>query len=243
VGWLAALALLVAAGVCVTVAIQPAPPAPVVFPPSVVFDAVHLNLGELEQNTTAPLQYQLTNHFNEPVQLLQATAGCSCIETKLSHKELQPGESATIDIKYQTGKQRGAVVGEVHFLFRNPDGLDVYHRLTYQATVKTDVKFAPGLEPWTIGTSGKQLIKVTSQEQGQHFKTELVFINHPAFAANVLSQNHGVIALELVYTADPTEQPSVTTRPIYLTINSNSSQEPSVIVPLKFVDSTNSASP
>lgn len=63
-----------------------------------------LNLGQVEKNSSVPVEFEFTNSSEQEITILEAKGSCGC--TNVSHPKtaIAPGESASITASFKSGK-------------------------------------------------------------------------------------------------------------------------------------------
>lgn len=74
------------------------------YPNAVVDKATH-DFGMLDPHTTASHEFKITNNGTDPLALDIGDTGCKCTTGKLQNGLLQPGESTTVKLTWNTGYQ------------------------------------------------------------------------------------------------------------------------------------------
>lgn len=140
-GGLVCLGLAGAAGY---VALSPAKPAPEAPPPPalVVEQPVH-DFGVVGQMETLHTEFRLVNRFPIAVTIKELLKGCSCAHAAISPERLEPGQTATLTVVWQTGGRRGKA-SEVVTVFALPDGEGpVTVQVRLKAQIQPDVRYEP----------------------------------------------------------------------------------------------------
>ncbi|MFZ5554838.1 MAG: DUF1573 domain-containing protein [Bacteroidota bacterium] len=65
------------------------------------------NFGKIKQNTTNNFSFKFTNTGDEPLIITNATGSCGCTVPNYPKEPIAPGKSATIDVEYKPGLQKG----------------------------------------------------------------------------------------------------------------------------------------
>jgi len=77
--------------------------------PEMTFEATEIDYGEIEQGADPLRIFHFTNTGNEPLQIKHAKGSCGCTVPKWPKEPTFPGESGTIEVRYDTKR-----VGKFH---------------------------------------------------------------------------------------------------------------------------------
>ncbi|MDA3883800.1 MAG: DUF1573 domain-containing protein [Bacteroidales bacterium] len=69
---------------------------------SLVFDHIVYDYGTISQGSDGACQFTLTNNGDNPIILSNVKASCGCTIPTWPRTPINPGESAVIDVKYDT---------------------------------------------------------------------------------------------------------------------------------------------
>lgn len=70
--------------------------------PVISFEKTTHDFGTIEQNGNGTYAFVYTNEGKEPLQITNAKGSCGCTVPKWSRDPLPPGETAEIEVKYDT---------------------------------------------------------------------------------------------------------------------------------------------
>lgn len=110
---------------------------------SLVFDEKIHDFGEIdEMGGKAVNRFRFTNRSEEPVALLYARTGCTCVTATVPKRPVNPGETAYVEVSYDPEYRPGHFSKEIAVISETSKGKE-YNRIW----VKGDVK--PGRHPIT----------------------------------------------------------------------------------------------
>lgn len=66
------------------------------------------DFGKIKQNSTNRYSFKFTNTGDEPLIISDAAGSCGCTVPNYPKEPIAPGASATIDVEYKPGVQKGA---------------------------------------------------------------------------------------------------------------------------------------
>lgn len=72
-----------------------------------------VDLGRQKQQLTATAAVKLTNNGTKPVDILHVSADCSCTAATPKERTLQPGQSTTLDVSFETRSYQGEITRRV----------------------------------------------------------------------------------------------------------------------------------
>ena len=75
------------------------------------------DIGQVKQGTSTDVKYSLNNTSSKPLKIVEVSTTCGCTTTKLSRRELEPGESASLVLTYNSGTSRGSVQALAYVLY------------------------------------------------------------------------------------------------------------------------------
>lgn len=70
--------------------------------PEMTFEATEIDYGEIEQGSEPLRVFNFTNTGTEPLQVKHAKGSCGCTVPKWPKEPIFPGESGTIEVRYDT---------------------------------------------------------------------------------------------------------------------------------------------
>ncbi len=80
--------------------------------PEMTFETTEVDYGEIEQGSDPLRTFNFTNTGNEPLQIKHAKGSCGCTVPTWPKEPIFPGESGTIEVRYDT-KRIGKFVKRV----------------------------------------------------------------------------------------------------------------------------------
>lgn len=89
--------------------------------PKMSLESSEVDYGEIEQNSDPLRSVKFTNTGNEPLIILNAKGSCGCTVPTYPREPIAPGESAEIEIRYDT-KRLGAINKTVKVTTNDPEG-------------------------------------------------------------------------------------------------------------------------
>ncbi|MFK8057387.1 MAG: DUF1573 domain-containing protein [Saprospiraceae bacterium] len=96
------LALLILCFSVVAVNAQDAAPAASVDGPDMNFETTEIDYGTIAQNSDPLRVFKFTNEGTEPLVIKHAKGSCGCTVPSYPKQPIAPGESATIEVRYDT---------------------------------------------------------------------------------------------------------------------------------------------
>ena len=72
--------------------------------PQMVFEALVMDYGEIEKGSDPLRKFHFTNLGTEPLVIKQAKGSCGCTVPDYPKEPIMPGESSTIDVRYDTNR-------------------------------------------------------------------------------------------------------------------------------------------
>jgi len=85
-----------------------------------------INLGTIKRGQTARATATLQNPGSSPIHVDRVEASCPCVQVKMDHLHVTPGEDATVTVEFDPAEEpdfRGSLA--VEYTGRSPDGLVV----------------------------------------------------------------------------------------------------------------------
>ncbi len=123
---------------------QPASTAPVTGP-EMTFESTEVDYGVIEQGADPLRTFNFTNTGNEPLQIKHAKGSCGCTVPTWPKEPIFPGESGTIEVRYDT-KRVGKFVKRVTLTTNEGDGEQGNQRvLTIKGTVNKKAEEPDGV--------------------------------------------------------------------------------------------------
>jgi hypothetical protein len=103
--------------------------------PEMTFEATEIDYGEIDQGSDPLRVFNFTNTGNEPLQIKHAKGSCGCTVPKWPKEPIFPGESSTIEVRYDT-KRKGKFVKRVTITTNEGEGEEGNQRVL---TIKGNV--------------------------------------------------------------------------------------------------------
>ena len=126
--------------------------------PEMTFESTEINYGEIE-NGSDPLRiFHFTNTGNEPLQIKHAKGSCGCTVPKWPKEPIFPGESGTIEVRYDT-KRPGKFTKRVTITTNEGEGNEGNKRIL---TIKGNVK-KKAEEPAGVPESSPSILSPNGQ--------------------------------------------------------------------------------
>jgi Protein of unknown function (DUF1573) len=116
--------------------------------PKMEFQNTTIDYGTVAQNSARERKFTFTNTGNEPLIIKSAKGSCGCTVPTYPKEPIMPGESATIDVNYDTNRV-GAFTKTVTIVTNETSD-------THTLTIKGDVKGEPKQESVPAGSNGLQ---------------------------------------------------------------------------------------
>jgi hypothetical protein len=203
------------------------PPAPGLIPDKAVHQA-----GEIGQGETVHLAFALKNTYPAPVEIKSVTAGCSCQQTAVERRYLEPGDQTTVSVQWMVGSRRGPVFDAIMVLHTipGPRGQVAEGRmaLKIEANVAPDIEYSPKELKFEGGRPGIARITLAPGRQPR-FKVLRTYSNSKAIVAVQDAQRREV---EVRYT--PTGELDFGTG-VYIGVETDSKNEPHMRIPVSVV--------
>lgn len=73
--------------------------------PKMVFESTEIDYGTIAQNSDPLRVFKFTNKGNEPLVIKHAKGSCGCTVPSYPKAPIAPGESATIEVRYDTKRE------------------------------------------------------------------------------------------------------------------------------------------
>lgn len=73
----------------------------------ITFGGYKHDFGKIKQNSTNNYSFKFTNTGDEPLIITGATGSCGCTVPNYPKEPIAPGKTATIDVEYKPGTQKG----------------------------------------------------------------------------------------------------------------------------------------
>ena len=98
--------------------------------PDVQTDEVLFDFGYAQHQQTITHIFKLKNVGNQPLDILDVDSSCSCTAALLSEKTILPGETAEIEVKFETEYRRGRQISTVKVRTNDSDTPIIHFTLT-----------------------------------------------------------------------------------------------------------------
>lgn len=83
------------------------------------------NFGDIKQGDVVSYDFKITNNGGDVLKILDVRASCGCTAAQPDKKELQPGETTTIKVTFNSRGRKGAQVKTVRVLTNDPEKKDL----------------------------------------------------------------------------------------------------------------------
>lgn len=114
--------------------------------PIMTFEVTTVDYGKIEKDSDPVRHFKFTNTGNEPLIIKSAKGSCGCTVPTYPQEPIMPGESANIDIRYDT-KRVGMFTKTVTLTTNEtPD--------THTLTIKGEVNAPPSQESVPVSNGG-----------------------------------------------------------------------------------------
>jgi hypothetical protein len=92
----------------------------------------HINLGEVKKGESVTFQYELINAGTEDIQI-EIVSGCECTTLDWPRKKIKPGESAVVNVIFDSTEKEESETVDVDITYKNTDvnGDQRFKILTY----------------------------------------------------------------------------------------------------------------
>jgi len=92
----------------------------------------HINLGEVKKGESITFQYELINAGTEDIQI-EIVSGCECTTLDWPRKKIKPGESAVVNVIFDSTEKEESETVDVDITYKNTDvnGDQRFKILTY----------------------------------------------------------------------------------------------------------------
>lgn len=72
--------------------------------PAMKFETMEIDYGKIDQNADGTRKFKFTNTGTEPLVIKNARGSCGCTVPTWPKEPIMPGETSTIDVKYDTNR-------------------------------------------------------------------------------------------------------------------------------------------
>jgi mono/diheme cytochrome c family protein len=88
--------------------------------PKIVFDAETFDFGKVEDGIQIEHKFKVTNSGGSLLKIYNVDASCGCTTPEMHKRQLQPGESATLDVIVDTTMKQFSVTKTIHVDSNDP---------------------------------------------------------------------------------------------------------------------------
>ena len=132
-------------------------------------EPLHINFGRLSQGDTVSAEFVLTTHYEGRVDIRDVGAGCSCQETNVTKRSLEPGEHAVVFVKWNVGSRRGPIQDAIwvnHSIPPKPGEVEAklpwQMRLRLLADVRPEILYEPQAVSFQGGVPGTATVQLAA---------------------------------------------------------------------------------
>ena len=103
----------------------------------VTYKVEHIDLGEVKKGDKVSFQYEITNTGNEDIEI-EIVSGCECTTLDWPRNKIKTGESASIDVVFDSTEKEESETVDVDITYKNRDpktGDQYFKILTYSFTL------------------------------------------------------------------------------------------------------------
>ncbi len=107
--------------------------------PKITVEPKIFDFGEVEFGKTVEHIFEVKNSGNEPLEINRVSTSCGCTKAKIDKEKLEPNESATLLVTYDSGAMGRTIIGKKveRFIYvRSNDPVDPQVEATIYARVK-----------------------------------------------------------------------------------------------------------
>ncbi|WP_337871798.1 DUF1573 domain-containing protein [Ignavibacterium sp.] len=83
------------------------------------------NFGDIKQGDVVSYNFKITNNGGDLLKIIDVRASCGCTAAQPDKKELQPGESTTIKVSFDSKGRKGSQVKTVRVITNDPEKSDI----------------------------------------------------------------------------------------------------------------------
>jgi hypothetical protein len=105
-----------------------------------LIDREEIDLGELLQKQDVKGTFRLTNGFSQPLKVLGVHTSCGCAGYTLDSRELAPGESARLELAWNTETARNRRSVHAQVFYRLEDGSQATCLVTLKGIIRPDIE-------------------------------------------------------------------------------------------------------
>jgi hypothetical protein len=146
--------------------------------------------GDLHQGDIVELEYQLTNQSAQTTFIRHIQESCSCAKVDLRKKELLPGESTALRVRWDVGKGRGRIAQDLAIVFAYGSGPNEWASVSMRANIIPDLGFSPSHLEFRLGDDVSRSSRTVQFQAIADPACGVVAVNvtHRAFSA-LLAEN------------------------------------------------------
>lgn len=122
--------------------------------------AIH-EFGVAGQMETLRAEFRLVNRFPTAVDFTDLLRTCSCAHATVAPERLEPGQSATLTVEWQTGNRRGKA-SEVVTVYAVGEEGPIAVQVQLTAEIEPDVRFEPSEARFTRGETTTTVVQFSS---------------------------------------------------------------------------------
>lgn len=201
--------------------------------PELWTNATVVDHGDLFQGQEVHTEFQFENRYSEVLEITDVYKSCGCSEAVFSARVMNPGERASVQVVWKTGRTRG----------RNSIAVDVFYSVgtstAQRKSLRIEGNVVPDIvcRPEKLTFDGKKKeVQLATLAAGRMatFSIGKAYCNHPAFKV----ETSGANTIKVVFDGDtPVFADGAAPR---LIIETSSPNEPQMFVPLEIVRSQGS---
>lgn len=109
--------------------------------PNIIFEEYLYDFGQADRGETITHIYKFKNSGKKKLIISKVRSSCGCMAALLSDKEIPPGGTGQVEVKFDTGRRRGKQMHTVYVHSNDPD--EPLVKLNLSGTVKTYVTISP----------------------------------------------------------------------------------------------------
>jgi hypothetical protein len=181
--------------------------------------------GLLYLGQQAQTQFEMVNHYSQPLRIVDVFKSCNCSEASFSSPELGPGQKGQLQVVWTTGRSRGSISIQTVVKYKLADGSLHSKSFTVAAEVVPDIHCKPDKLQFDGPRAETQIVRLSAGRMSQ-FTVKAAYCNHPAFKANLRGANAIEVAFDGV---TPVYSNGLEPR---LIIQTDSPNEPQLVLPV-----------
>jgi len=191
-------------------------------------EAVH-DFGELSQGDVVSCEFQLVNHFHEPLSIRDVIRSCGCSRAECSADRMAPGEKLKINTEWHVGTNRGPSGVILTVVAAFPDGRTTATELRMTGKIIPDIEYLPARLEFGPTATTKQVVFFPGRLS--EFTLKRVSCTHRAFDAELLPDG---VHVNVTYHPQAGQQEFP--QEAYLVVETSSDHEPTCRIPLTVAD-------